>query len=222
MNEYIRDIMESAPEGVSIDNVKEILDSEAFTILDRTRLSSDGGMRAHRGVLAENEYVDFFELRALLEAEFGFTYEDVSAAYKTGRPTAEQRELRERIDARMLALSRAGGNMARLGQALPITEKAVYRALSRARAAEVVPMVKHGVVKSDRVCFKCGERGAQPYRRAHSDSFLRDDEGRIIEDRRGTINLCDEHHRQGLNPRPGNPAYWAFRDRLAIPEGARG
>src|SRR6188472_344592 len=76
----------------------------------------DGGMVAHRGVLHPDEYVDFFALREGVEADLGFSYSDVSEAYSTGRPTAEKLQLREKIDARLLGLSRAGGNMVQLAK----------------------------------------------------------------------------------------------------------
>jgi hypothetical protein len=165
----------------------------------------DGGLVAHRGVLHPDEYVDFFALRDAVEAELGFSYAAVAAAYKTGRPTAEQRQLREKIDARLLALSRAGGNMEQLAKAIGVSEKALDRALARAREVDVQPMVKNAAVKARRVCFKTGEPGAKSRRRRFSQSPT---------EWVGTINLSDEEYAKGFDEKPGNPAYWAFRDRL--------
>jgi hypothetical protein len=165
----------------------------------------EGGLVAHRGVLQDGEYVDFFELRVQLEEEFGFTYADIAAAYRNGRPTAEQLQLRVRIDARVLELSRAGGNMEQFAKAVGISEKAVDRALIRARLGNPEPMVKRGTVKRDRTCFKC-EAPAVRRRRRLSISPA---------EWTGTIDLCDDHYAAGFDTRPGNPEYWAFRERCA-------
>jgi hypothetical protein len=162
----------------------------------------EGGLVAHRGVLADGEYVDFFALREQLEEEFGFTYADVALAYKNGRPTATQLQLRVQIDARVLELSRAGGNMAQFAQAVGVSEKAIDRALMRARLGNPEPTVKRGVVKRDRVCFKC-EAPAKRRKRRFSTS---------PPEWTGTIDLCDDHYAAGFEDRPGNPAYWEFRD----------
>lgn len=170
----------------------------------------DGGLVAHRGILAPGEYVDWFALREAVEADLGFTYAEVNEAYALGRPTVEQRQLREKIDARLLALSRAGGNMETLAKALALSEKTVDRALRRAREVDVQPMVPHGVVKARRACFKCEEPGKLRKRR-FSDSPT---------EWVGNIALCDDHYAAGFERHPGNPAYWAFRARLGTPRGA--
>ena len=162
----------------------------------------EGGVVAHRGVLQDNEYVDFFALREQLEEDFGFTYADIALAYKNGRPSADQLQLRAQIDARVLELSRAGGNMAQFAKAVGVSEKAIDRALVRARLGNPEPTVKHGVVKHDRVCFKC-EAPAKRRKRRFSDS---------PPEWTGTIDLCDEHYAAGFEAHPGNPAYWAFRE----------
>lgn len=174
-------------------------DEKPFGIVDG---KEEGGLVAHRGVLADGEYVDFFALREQLEEEFGFAYADVALAYKNGRPTVDQLQLRVQIDARVLELSRAGGNMAQFAKAVGISEKAVDRALTRARLGNPEPMVKRGTVKRDRSCFKC-EVPAARRRRRLSDS---------PPEWRGTIDLCDDHYAEGFDTRPGNPDYWAFRD----------
>lgn len=183
-------------------------DASAFGVVSG---HEDGGLVAHRGPLHPDEYVDFFVLRAEVEADLGFTYADVSAAYTNGRPTTEQRQLREKIDARLLALSRAGGNMAQLAKILSLSEKALDRALRRAREVDVQPMVATGVVRTANVCFKTGETGARPRRRRFSTSPT---------EWVGTINLSDEEYAKGFDRHPGNPAYWRFRAKLATPRGA--
>ncbi len=167
--------------------------------------AGDMGMVAHRGVLQNDEYVDFFALREAVEADLGYSYADVSAAYANGRPTAEQRQLREKIDARLLALSRAGGNMEQLAKVLDLNEKTVDRALRRAREIDVRPMVKTGVVRSTHVCFKTGEPGAKLRKRRFSDSPT---------EWTGNIALSDDEYAKGFDRQPGNPHYWDFR--LAI------
>lgn len=102
----------------------------------------DGGMTSHRGVLHPDEYVDPDTLQGLVERELGFTYEQVRSVYRQGPLTADQRELRGQIDARLLALSRTGGNLSLLGRLLGFktTGDTLHRflknALARARALE--------------------------------------------------------------------------------------
>lgn len=98
-----------------------------------------GGMTSHRGVLQGHEHVDSDALQALVENELGFTLEQVRSVYRQGRLSAESRELRGRIDARVLALSQAGGNVAALGRVLGFHVnasgacEALNNALERAR-----------------------------------------------------------------------------------------
>lgn len=188
----------------------DLLRSEGFGVVETGRGSGrtgstygdkDAGMTTHRGVLHGDEYVDFFDLRAKVEAEFGFTYAEVSAAYKGGRPTADMRQMREQIDARMLALSHAGGSMITLAEALGLSEKTIDRALARARERHVEEIVKAPARTTVLGCFKCGEPGRRR-KRAHSTSPA---------DFVGTVVLCDQHYGEGFNTRPGNPAYWEHR-----------
>jgi hypothetical protein len=98
----------------------------------------------HRGVLHPDEYVDHAALQEAVERELGFTYEQVRSVYRQGPLSATQRELRGLIDARLLVLSRAGGQMLELGRAFGwgIDDggkgdncRTMERALERARAA---------------------------------------------------------------------------------------
>jgi len=78
-----------------------------------------GGTFSHRGILQGDEHVDIDALHLTVERELGFTTEQVQSVYRSsiGRwMTDEQRELRGQIDARLLALSRAGGNMMALAR----------------------------------------------------------------------------------------------------------
>jgi hypothetical protein len=162
----------------------EELASGGFAVIDRT----DGGMVAHRGTLHPDEFVDEDVLRAAAEEALGFTYEDVSSAYAKGRPSAEQRQLREKIDSRLLALSRGGGNMDKLADAIGLGPATVDRALSRARAVEIDPIVRNPAVTHVIPCFKC-ERPARPRKRRFSQSPK-------VET--GTVNLCDDCYAQGF------------------------
>jgi hypothetical protein len=164
--------------------------------------AAEAGMVAHRGVLHSDEHVDPDALRAEMEEALGFTYADVSAAYKNGRPTAEQRQLRDKIDARLLALSRAGGNMALFARVFGVSEKTLDRALVRAKLAHVKPMVATGVVRTPRACFVCESTEATPRKRRFSKS---------PPVWTGTIDLCDPCHVRGYEEETGNPVYWEFR-----------
>jgi hypothetical protein len=181
-----------------------IVDTSRGTSAGATYGAADMGMTAHRGVLHPDEYIDQAVLREAAEEALGFTHEEVSSAYRVGRSTTEQRQLRERIDARLLALSRSGGSMVTLSSALGLSEKTVDRALRRARDVEVAPQVKNPAVKTRRVCFKTAEEGAKPRKRRHSKS-----PAHLI----GTVNLIDSEYAKGFDQRPGNPMYWEFMDR---------
>jgi hypothetical protein len=176
----------------------EELASGGFSVIDRT----GGGMVAHRGTLHPDEYIDRAVLREATEEALGFTHEEVSSAYAYGRPTTEQRQLRERIDSRLLALSRSGGRMASLAMALDIGTATLERALARATRAEVAPIVRNPAVRSNRVCFKCGDDGAKARKRRHS---------RSPEQWVGSVDLCDGCYSAGFETQPGNPRYWEHR-----------
>lgn len=137
------------PLGADDWQAAEFMRAGGWTVVDTSRGSGgatagarDAGMTAHRGVLHPEEYVDPDTLRALVERELGFSYEQVRSVYRQGRLSADQRELRGQIDARLLALSRAGGNLALLGRALGFKVERdshcepMDNAVARARAAE--------------------------------------------------------------------------------------
>jgi phage terminase small subunit len=87
---------------------------------------------AHRGVLHPDEYLDEEAVRAMFERELGFTVAQVRSVHRQGRTSKAQRELRTRVDARLLAISRAGGNMTALAGVVGLQPKSLQRALSRA------------------------------------------------------------------------------------------
>lgn len=107
--------------------------------------NEEGGVTSHRGVLHPDEYVDEEVLRAAVEAELGFTYDDVHSVFRQGRLSASQGELRAQLDARLLALSRSGANMLELARLLGLAVdedrgcQTLTRSLRRARAAELSP-----------------------------------------------------------------------------------
>lgn len=100
----------------------------------------NGGLVAHRGVLQDGEYVDEKLLLRRTEVRFGYTADQVRSVFRQGPLSADQRELRNRIDARLLLLRNAGANMAMLGRVLGLEIKpngschAIDGALKRARA----------------------------------------------------------------------------------------
>jgi hypothetical protein len=189
----------------------DLIRSEGFGVVETSRGSGgtgstygagDAGMTTHRGVLQGDEYIDVNLLRSTAEDALGFTYAEVTAAYKKGRPTDEQRQLREKIDSRLLALSRSGGNMTVAARVFGLPERTLDSALHRAKQREVEPIVKNPAVKTACISFISGEPGATPRRRRYSDS---------PEEWTGTVNLTDEEYANGFTRRPGNPAYWQFR-----------
>lgn len=92
-----------------------------------------GGMVGHRGPVHPDEYVD--EWRVFIEAQrqLGFNIAEVWESYCQGRKSAAQRELRDRIDARLLAIANAGGNLTALARIFEVDNKTFQRALARAR-----------------------------------------------------------------------------------------
>jgi hypothetical protein len=100
---------------------------------------SNGGTRGNPGgaVVHPDEYVDVGYLRDLALEAFGFTADEIGSAYtKNPHLSADQRQLRARMGARMLALSRSGGNMLKFAEAIGLSRATVTRALTRAREAE--------------------------------------------------------------------------------------
>jgi hypothetical protein len=91
------------------------------------------GLTAHRGVLHPDEYVD--ELRLLIECErlLGFTLADLWEVYSQGPKSKALRELRDRIDQRLLEVADVGGNLSLLGQVMEVHPHTFQRALARAR-----------------------------------------------------------------------------------------
>ncbi len=96
--------------------------------------NEDGGVTSHRGVLHPDEYVDHEALVRAVEAQLGFTFDDIHSVYSTGgRIPNDLRQLRDRIDGRLLALSVDGANMSELRKIIGITDMALTSALRRAR-----------------------------------------------------------------------------------------
>jgi len=95
----------------------------------------EGGVVAHRGVLHPDEYVDMAQLVPAVERRLGFTLAELRAVYRQGRKSAAQRELRDRIDARLLDVGNAGGNLELLARVTGVDRKTIGRALTRARVA---------------------------------------------------------------------------------------
>lgn len=206
MTEDIAEIMSEAPGGIipneGIPAGFGVVDTNAGGVLQ------DSGLTAHRGVLQEGEYVDAFVLRDAACELLGFTYDDISSVYRQGPLSPDQRQLRARIDARLLSLSRSGGNMAKLADALGRPRLVFDRAIARAKALWVEPIVKNPAVVTDRVCFIEETRDATPRRRRFSKS---------PEQWVGTINLSERAYARGFEEQPGSPAYWESRDQEQAP-----
>lgn len=198
MHEDISEIMSEAPNGyVPSQGIPQ-----GFGVVDTLHTAGDAGMVAHRGVLHPDEYVDSDVLLDAACEAVGFTHTEITTVYRQGLKSPEQRQLRERIDSRMLALRRAGGNMQQLADALGLNEKTLDRALKRARSREVVAVVLRPAVISRLVCFKCGDEGATIRKRRFSQS----PDGEV-----GSVALCSACYTAGFDQRPGNPRYWAHR-----------
>lgn len=108
---------------------------------ERAQRPSVSGMGSHlvnqHTVLHPDDYVDEELLAALVEDELGFSAEQLHSVYSTGgRIPSDRRGLRDRIDARLLALSRGGANMDLFGRVTGLNGSTVDRALARARAEE--------------------------------------------------------------------------------------
>jgi len=102
----------------------------------------DGGLVAHRGVLHADEYVDMDVLADAVAERLGFTVQEIRSVYRQGPLSDSARALRDRVDARILAVSDSGGLLVELGRALGWAVKpdghcrTVENALARAREAQ--------------------------------------------------------------------------------------
>lgn len=138
------------PLSVEDTQAREFLQHRGWNIVDvETGGGSTGyveaGMTVHRGVVHPDEYIDWERVRCLVEDNLGCPLAEIEEVYRAGKPTALRARTRAVIDARLLALFRAGGNMLELARILcwAIDEKRsdcrmMRRALERARAAEAV------------------------------------------------------------------------------------
>lgn len=106
---------------------------------------------AHRGVLHPDEYVDTARLLASVERELGFTRAELREVYVQGRKSAAQLELRARIDARLLNVARAGGNVSALARATGFDPGVFQKALARADQ-------RSGLPDGTRSLVRCSER----------------------------------------------------------------
>ena len=213
----------AVPLGQREQQAREMLGVEGFTVVGPDVPFERGGVTGQRAgnpnPFTSDLDVDEDVLRGVVEETLGFTVEEINAVYpKTaGGLTATQRALRANIDARLLAVSRSGGNMLLLARVLGWTINTVndkstcsmmYRALRRARQEHVEPQVKNPAVRSKYACFVCGE-AARPRKRRHKTCPQSVMPLPVYRD--NTISLCDSHYAQGFDTRPGSPAYWASR-----------
>jgi len=91
------------------------------------------GLVAHRGITHPDEYVNVVALGREVRRRLGVTWADLDAAYCQGRKSAATLALRDRIDARLLEVAEAGGNMTLLADVLYLESGTIGRALARAR-----------------------------------------------------------------------------------------
>ena len=129
-----------------------------------------GGMVAHRGVLHPAEYVNPARLVPAVERHLGFTLADLRTVYRQGRKSASHRELRARVDSRLLEVANAGGNLELLARVTGIDRKTIGKALTRARvargdrrphpnSARVAYLKQRLAVRDDGArCRYCGQR----------------------------------------------------------------
>lgn len=89
---------------------------------DTNSLSQDDlyyhGMRAHRGILQPEEYVDSDELAEKVGMLLGMPIETVRGAFAPGTPDRLRQSIKSSLEDKMLQLSEAGGNMSILAQVL--------------------------------------------------------------------------------------------------------
>jgi hypothetical protein len=139
------------PLGADEWQAAEFMRGGGWSIVTAQERGWAAGMHAHRGAVHPDEYVDDAAVLAGVESALGFTVEEVQSVYarnaKGGPLPGHLRELRGRLDARLLALSRSGGNLLLLARLLGLHVKAgdaqggascdaIERALVRARDKE--------------------------------------------------------------------------------------
>src|SRR5215211_5349635 len=73
------------------------------------------------------------ERRQRLEQVLGFTPEEFKRATRSGRPRAEDRELRTRVDVRIAELHACGISLTKLAQGFGLSRQALGRAAARGR-----------------------------------------------------------------------------------------
>lgn len=130
------------PLSVAEMQAREFMGHGGWAFVDPRSRASAAGMTTHRGVNAPSDHIDLEHVHEIVEQNFGLTLAEIDAAYTNGRPTHHRAGIRAAIDARLLALSRAGGNLTALARVLGWqieangTCRKIDRALARARAAE--------------------------------------------------------------------------------------
>ena len=76
------------------------------------------GMRAHRGILQEDEFVDMEALWEMIEQELGVSLDEINELFRAGNPNPERLRKKSALEDRFLEISEAGGNMAVLASAI--------------------------------------------------------------------------------------------------------
>jgi DNA-binding transcriptional ArsR family regulator len=132
--------------GVADAQERDLLGKGGWSIFDASHEGRRVGGSSHRGTLHPHEYVDGDALRADVEAHLGFSYDELHAVYSTGGRLADHlRDLRDRLDARLLEVSEAGANMDELARVTGVTPRTLDRALARARTETKLLRMAGGV-----------------------------------------------------------------------------
>ncbi len=121
------DFLRDNPEGWRVVSRRSAGFGRGGDVADRC------GLVAHSGVIHPDEYVDWLALGDEVRRRLGVSRADLDAAYCQGRKSAATAALRDRIDARLLEVAEAGGNMTRLADVLFLDTQTIGRALARAR-----------------------------------------------------------------------------------------
>lgn len=124
----------------------DLMMSRNFGITDEGHGGTKGNPNG--APLHPDMFVDESVLRQKVEEVLGFTYEEITSVYvdSPGSIPVVQRQLRDKIDARLLALSRSGANMTAVARILGWSistnlagkknSRKMSRALDRAKRAE--------------------------------------------------------------------------------------
>lgn len=96
---------------------------------------NEGGTKGNRDILAPNEYVDWDELKSMAEKELGVEPGEIERLYSAKKLKAHLLPRRAEVDAKILHVYTAGGNMYQFALAIGMNTRTLTRALNRAKQA---------------------------------------------------------------------------------------